>query len=473
MQHNINIQLHNRSGIVLLVTLVLLVILSTLAYTISTRLSAQRHRNQYLIDYQIARYACDSAVKYALASLEDIQPQLISRPNEPDFSDLFFLSEIEYQQLLDLSGGQTDQIALQSLSSQTYLSGGQTDPTSRISVRWPDGRDSNDSNDIFDINDINDVNGINDFDAFPDSNTFKPPTIRGPYGPTWPLITETAEFDIGSASVNIKIEDENAKYPLGWAVLDDNEAQREAKASFETFCEWMGINDNADASLGQDVSPRNLVQGELKFISELKTFKLNFQPITRAENAVTRTSDDTSPAARRRRRIITSPSQSVSKTIPVTTQIAEQSAHFAKIFHSSLFEGATAILARPIIISETRNESATKYLGMWGSRTVNINTAPRQVLEAAFIFGGLSEAPKIADEIIRIRRSKPFTDIEDLRQQLLSYSDEITKCEKYITTSSDFFTIKVTATSGVAKTSSVIAVTKTGKIRKRVAVVSL
>ncbi len=91
----------NRSGIVLLVTLVLLVVLSTLGYTLSTRVAAQRHRDQYIIDYSSARYGCDSAVKYALATLEDIDPHLIERPNEPDFSDLFYLTEDEYQQLLE------------------------------------------------------------------------------------------------------------------------------------------------------------------------------------------------------------------------------------------------------------------------------------------------------------------------------------------------------------------------------------
>lgn len=63
----------HRAGIVLLVTLVLLVVLSTLTYTLSGRVSAQRHRDQYIIDYSQARYSCDSAVKYALASLEDLE----------------------------------------------------------------------------------------------------------------------------------------------------------------------------------------------------------------------------------------------------------------------------------------------------------------------------------------------------------------------------------------------------------------
>ena len=98
-QDNRNIS-RNRPGVILLVTLVLLVVLSTLGYTLSSRVSAQRHRNQYIIDYSNARYGCDSAVKYALATLEQLDPQLVSRPNEPDFSDLFALDEIGYQELI-------------------------------------------------------------------------------------------------------------------------------------------------------------------------------------------------------------------------------------------------------------------------------------------------------------------------------------------------------------------------------------
>jgi hypothetical protein len=50
----------SRPGIVLLMTLVLLVVLSTLGYTLSNILAVHRHRAQYIIDYQAARYGCDS-----------------------------------------------------------------------------------------------------------------------------------------------------------------------------------------------------------------------------------------------------------------------------------------------------------------------------------------------------------------------------------------------------------------------------
>lgn len=400
----------------LLVTLVLLVILSTMGYTLSSRVSAQRYRQQYIIDYSKARYGCQSAIKYALTTLEDINPQLISRPNEPDFSDLFILSETEYRELL---------------------------------AEWAPPITSTDENlfstagSLNDVNDVNYASGVGEFNA-PNSLT-----VRGPYGPPWPFVTEPVEFEIGSTTVRIEIEDENAKYPVGWALLDNKKVRREAQAGFETFCEWMDIGYEQIDSLKQ----------QLEQISEIKPFKLDFKPIKKRTPIKTRKS-------RRGKRSRTTRFRTT--TISVSEQVTRQTADFAKLFHGSLID--TEILARPTIISESRKESALKYMGMWASRKVNINTAPRHVLEAAFIFGG--DAEEIAEDIIQRRRMKPFTDIEDLKKSLFRYSDSIGKCEKYITTVSRFFTIKVTAISGVAKASAIIAITKDDKKIERIAVIS-
>jgi hypothetical protein len=418
----------NRPGIVLLVTLVLLVMLSALGYTLSSRLAAQRHREQYIIDYQAARYGCNSAARYAFAKLQDINtPQLVDRPNEPDFSDLFTLSEVEYKELL------TEWAA--------EKTSGKTESSSNM-------HDVNDINDINDVNKVGEANNISGVTDFNDPNSL---IVRGPYGPPWPFVIEPVEFKIGSATVRIEIEDENAKYPLGWMLLDDKEVQREASAGLKTFCEWMDINSVRIDSLKQ----------ELKEISEIKTFKLDFEPVTIGEEAKAGTA--TSRGARGRRTV--SQKRTVQKT---TIPASVHGADFAKLFHSSLID--TEALAMPTIVSESRKESALKYMGLWASSKVNINTAPRHVLEAAFTFGG--DADKIAEGIIQRRRIKPFTDIEDLRKSLFRYSDSIGKCEKYITTTSRFFTIKITAVSGVAEASTIIAVTKDDKKIERIAVIS-
>jgi hypothetical protein len=436
---------YDRPGIVLLVTLVLLVVLSVLMFTMSTRMSSQRHRDKYIIDYQAARYARDSAIKYALATLNDMNtPELIERAEEPDFSDLFMLDEEQYEELLAAWAVPDEE----GLSSERERN-----------VEEETGLPNLAPNDV---NGFEDINGTDYFDGFGDSNEANSVTVRGPYGPPWPFITEPVEFEIGPATVRIEIEDENAKYPVGWAIMEDKKVQREAIAGFETFCEWMEVNDVQIESL---IGPK----GQLKKIGEIKTFKIEFKNTSQIIRTPTPTPTTSSSARRTSRSRVRPPRMRTSrKTITAAEQIAQQSADFAKLCHSSLID--TEALARPIILSETRQESALKYMGMWASRKVNVNTAPRHVLEAAFTFGG--DADRIAEDIIQQRRIKPFADIDELKRELFRYSPAIEKCEKYITTISSIFTIKVTATVGVAEATAIIGIAKEGTKTRRIAVIS-
>jgi len=416
----------SRPGVVLLVTLVLLVVLATLGYTLSDRVASQRHRNQYIIDYSNARYGCDSAVKYALATLEELEPELVSRPNEPDFSDLFALDEIGYQELLAQWGVESQSDGFNS------------------------GKNFDDKSGIDNVNSISldesGMAGLNDLDSI---------VIRGPYGPPWPFVTEPAEFEIGSAKVRIEIEDENAKYPLGWVLMNNPELKRETEAGFETFCEMMSL----------DFIQIDSLKEQLKQIGEIKPFTLTFKPITKTvRTPITTTAKTTRKSSTSR----TPRPRTTRKKIPVTKQISDQTTHFAKLFHSSLIDMEP--LAQPTIVVGDRKEFPLKYIGLWGTRQVNINTAPRHVLEAAFIFGG--NQVEIAEEIIQQRREEPFGNIEDFKNKLSRYSDSIGKCEEYITTESRFFTIKITSTSGVARASSMIAITKDGNKVTRIAVIN-
>jgi hypothetical protein len=415
----------NRQGVILLVTLVLLVVLATLGYTLSERTASQRHRDQYIIDYSNARYGCDSAVKYALATLEELEPELVSRPNEPDFSDLFALDEIGYQELLALWGVKSE--------SDGFNSGKNFD----------------------DINDVNE-NGIgrkqSGIEGFKNPDSL---VIRGPYGPPWPFVTEPAEFEIGSAKVRIEIEDENAKYPLGWALLSNPDFERETEAGFNAFCEMMGL----------DYILINSLRDQLKKIGEIKPFEITFKPITKTIRTPVTTTAKTTGKSAASRTPSTRPSRT---TIPVAKQISDQTAHFAKMFHSGLID--TEPLTQPTIVVGDRKEYPLKYMGLWGTRQVNINTAPRHVLEAAFIFGG--NQVEIAEEIIRQRQQEPFANMEDLKSKLSRYSSSIATCEEYITTQSSYFTIKITSTSGVAKALSTIAITKDGNKVTRIAVIN-
>jgi hypothetical protein len=382
--------------------------------------------------------------------LENIKPRLIDRPNEPDFSDLFYLSEEEYDQLL----------AEWAAIGVVHKAQGPAGPN--------DVNDVNDINDVNGIggtmdysktmraNDMNDPNDMNDLAPFTDPNDPNSLVVRGPYGPSWPLVTEPLEFEIGSAKVTIEIEDENAKYPVGWMLMEDEKVQRELLAGFETFCEWMDVNDPEIDSLVL----------ELEDIKEIKPFTLEFKAVTK-RTPISRRASRRSKTMRRGKKRRRTARRTKNVQVSAAKQFAEQAADLSRLFHSSLVDAE--LLARPTIESDRRTESALKYMGMWGSSKININTAPRQVLEAAFSFGG--DAVEIADGIIRRRRTEPFTDIDDLKSELFGFSESIRKCENYITTTSTFFTIRVTAVSGVAEASVVIAVTKEGRQTRKIAII--
>ena len=438
----------NDCGFVLMVVLVLLVVLCALAYALTLSVSAYRKRSQYMIDYQSARYACESSVKYALATLQDInEPNLITRSNEPDFSDLFTTNEQEYRQILEDWAQSIS--AMQKLKYQK-----------KISNYLQAVKDSNSPYDIYEPNGFNLAADMNNLPAFLtnsdnsiDPNDPNSLQIRGPYGPVWPLITEPLNLVIGDAKVTIEIHDENAKYPIGWMMIQDVKLRPQILAGFETLCsEWMDVNRVKVDKLAE----------ELEELNEIKEYKPDIKDvkITKREQVrISRRSARTKSSRRARYR-------TKQVTIPAEVQMTD----YSRLYHSSLFD--TEALAKPVIIADNRTESALKYISMWPISEVNINSAPRNVLEAVFAFGGMTAAVDIADGVIQRRRIKPFEDPNEMRHELFRYADSIEKCRKYITTKSNFFTIHITVNRGLARASAVIAIRNKKGVMKKIAVLS-
>jgi hypothetical protein len=459
-----------RQGVILLVTLVILVILSTLGYTLCAHVAARRHRDQFVIDYSIARHACASSLKYALASMGGLQFDLISRPNEPDFSDVFALTETQYQKLLAQAAA-----ARWAADSNLVQEGLGTKPLDRDSLKAAQ-KDAGQETATTDAGkkatkksakrktarrtDMNDVNDLNEYD--PNSESLADSLqaqIRGPYGPPWPLVTEPMEFEIGSAKVKIEIEDENAKYPLGWVMIADEKLKPEVAAGWTTFCEWMGYSTEEIGLLNEGLAK----------IGKTKPFKTEFKQETEAVEP---------PAALRSkitRPVPGAPSAIARRTVarkPVTVeeQMDRQNKEYAKLLHSSIIN--KDLLSRPSIASDTRKESALKYLGLWATRNVNINSAPRQVLEAALTFGSAADAPKMAQEIIQRRQAKPIRDVNELKQAVPRYSTALDDCRTFIAVRSTVFTVRVTAVSGVAQVTAIAAIAKEGDKVQQIAVIS-
>jgi hypothetical protein len=429
---------YSRSGIALIIVLLILTILSIMAYTLTNRLMMHNGSHQYIIDYQNARYACDSAVKFALTAMADMNdPVPIIRNDALDFSDLFDTNEVIAREIIfEWSQTLTPQQAKKYMKHNTDYGAG-----------------------TFDINGFNDINDISISDLFEDNENqlqkfdANDLQIPGPYGPPWPFIAQPINLDISNAKVTIEMHDENAKYPLGWMMLDDPKVRRQIVFGFQTLCEWVDVNEFVEQKL----------EDELVELAAIKEFKTEFKDITITKRMREKVPTSSRARNRGRRRSTRTRYRTITKKtkIPASVHYAD----FAKLYHSSLID--TESLARPYYVSKDRKESALKYISLFGTGKVNINSAPRPVLEAAFAFGGLSDSVEISQAVIEQRQEKPFKDPNELRNQLYGYSDSIDKCRQYISTKSEIFTIRITAISGRAKASAVIAVKKNkNKIHK-------
>lgn len=442
-------------GIVLITTMALLAVMTVLGYLLSSSVAEMKHRNNYLMNYQSASYACDSAVNYITEELDSINLGLVSRPNEPDFSDVFAMTEEQYQGLIDAweEAGIT-------YSDEKFATGtdpndpNSTDANSLAEMPGDDGMSgSGFGMDIFGgvdglLSGEADFNDPDLYDQMADAYAFEPNEIiiRGPYGYPWPQVQEPMEFEIGDSKIKIEVHDENAKYPITWLLLADEKNEREVLYGFKLFTGWMGISeDEADELIDQ-----------LYYINELKPYDKKYSAGA-AENSGKKNEVSKSKSEKiGRRRVSRSRRSRSSREEKVQVSAAEHMATFIELLDSPLVD--KDLLGRATIETESRTENALKYISFWGTTKVNINTAPRHVLEAAFAYGGYEVA--IADEIIENRRLRPFENISDLKKTLFRFSSSINKAEDYITTSSEVFTLKLTASSGAASKTVVIGVRK-------------
>jgi type II secretory pathway component PulK len=136
---------------------------------------------------------------------------------------------------------------------------------------------------------------------------------------------------------------------------------------------------------------------------------------------------------------------------------------FAKLFHSSLLN--QELLARPLPNTGDRLESPLKYLSLWGAQRVNVNTAPRHVLQAAFMLAEVDpfDLPEFTQKVIEARIEEPLKTLDDLKDIGRLDADAMKNVNNYLTTTSTFFQIRVTSRSGNARSSAVATVVKEGK----------
>lgn len=448
----------DRKGIALILTMAILVILTTIIYSLASRVLVHKRRQEYIINYQIARYACDSAMKYALTRINSINMKLITREDFPDFSDLFVLDHEQYTEILDAWAEEQRQKRIEDGDWEDIEEKQKQDQKRNMSADMMAGVSGDPNTGASDFID-NLLSSIDGDGELTDVNDL---FIPGPYGYQWPQVYEPIELEIGDAKVKITFNDENAKFPLTLMLTQDQKLTRALDDALSIFCEWMQM----------DIEEIEMLAIQLQSVAEKKEYNLKMKPIITLEKIQTtaqtsskgliRTRGRTRGAIRRR--------PATRTTVKKTTRSADgHIADFAKILHSSKVN--TFSLAKPLPGLMNRYESPLKYLGIWGTDKVNVNTAPRHVLEAIFALGG--DQALIAEEIIQQRKFQPFKKIEDLREMLYAYNDSFEKVKPYLITKSTYITVEVRAVCGNSKAASVTIVRKVGKNYQQIGMLSI
>jgi type II secretory pathway pseudopilin PulG len=446
------------AGFVLLVTVIVLVVLASLTTGLAVQMSMAKRRQHYMIEYQRARYGLDSAMKYILNTLPAKNFILAGREEDPDFSDVFLMNQAEFSEFIatwaeTATDEQIEAVLREgaSLTEPVPLSSGGM--VSGLLGLFGGGSD--------DANDMAAVSYESDEQFYVVELDPNDVVVPGPYGVPWPYVIEPIDLEIGPCEIAITIEDENAKMPLSWLVTSSQEANKQAENALKTFCEWMSRDQQQLRELEATITEA------MDEVHEKKAFKLNPGPIL-LKSTTTRTARTPARTSRSRRRTARR-SRTVRST---TTQERAAVAHttdFAKLFHSSLLD--REFLARPLPDTAERVESPLKYLSLWGSQRVNVNTAPRHVLESAFSLAMDSfDLPEFVQGVIEKRKEKPLSKIDELKELASLDADTMKQLNNYLTTNSTFFQIRITSRSGNARSSAVATVVKEGAKTQQLAI---
>jgi len=233
------------------------------------------------------------------------------------------------------------------------------------------------------------------------------------------VIAQSYETQVGGVAVKVEIHDENAKLPLLWAMSSPYErmgGQNMVDQPFYTYGNLLGVASDQ-------------VRGTIDLARRLAA-QVHLPPteVVLQKNSERRT---------------VSRHQGLRKEMEETKKRRLAMGVFAEIWKSQLQHNLeNAALNEPL--GEGVGSFADQ-VGVWGSNHININTAPKEVLMAAFEPLGLTEA--MAGAIVETRAQKPFNDISELKkvsglpEEVYSYMREL--CVSYSTSYSIYVTARV------------------------------
>ncbi len=253
--------------------------------------------------------------------------------------------------------------------------------------------------------------------------------------PESPFLVYSKTIEVGEATVEIEIHDENAKWPMVWALTSPFENDRDGRLTREKLNllgGWLG----ADEEVMQEVAGLARELG--------KKVKVPTSDVTVATAKGDASKEKTTgKTSRSRTRTVQK------KRIGYQKRLAERDSRYQAMgqFASQWQDAILHNTEYEALKEEMRQEgSALEYLGIWGNTKVNVNNASAEVLQAALEPIGITA--DLAQAIVEQRKTKAIANITALNDLVPSDNRLREALGSLADVKSDTFSIHVTARLG-------------------------
>ncbi len=252
------------------------------------------------------------------------------------------------------------------------------------------------------------------------------------------FVIKEETIQVGEAEVTLEIHDESAKWPVMWVFASPFGA---GTSSVKPDTQVANLGESLDlesevAELAMDLireigKPASLPPAEF-------TITLSRGRSSVSTNSRLRGRSTSSSVVTRRRHL------GYTKRVEEGDQRRESMGEFAKqLQHELHYNSEYSFLKEPLFEDGDR---FVDYLGPWGHNKININTAPKRVMLAAF--SGLGFTESMAEAVVSRRETMMFASTSELRELALIDDDVRSKVTPLCTTGSDTFSVHVTARLG-------------------------
>ncbi len=285
------------------------------------------------------------------------------------------------------------------------------------------------------VTNLNPYGDPNDPNAFSDPNDPNSGSMQlTAADPESPFLVYKKTIEVGEATVEIEIHDENAKWPMLWVLTSPFENDRDGKltrANLKLLGDWLG----AEGEVMQEAAELTRELG--------KKIKIPTSDITVATTKSRSSDGKTTAKSSRSRRTVQK------KRIGYQKRLAERDSRYLAMgqFASQWQDAILHTAEYEVLKKEMRQEEPVlEYLGIWGNTKVNVNNASAEVLQAALEPVGITA--DVAQAIVEQRKTKPIGTITALNDLLPSDNQLREALGSLADVKSDTFSIHVTARLG-------------------------